>query len=112
MTFLMPLPKSLTWFAEYQGIRIKTETEKQVEEETHLCTSLFTGTSHQRSRGATAFLYAQGVFTLGDAQSFVGLTSKIPPLGSMLKFDADVKNMTARHQRENSFSFQSWNTSS
>ena len=29
------------------------------------------------------------------------LASKIPPLGSMLKFDADVKNSTARHQCEN-----------
>ncbi len=33
----------------------------------------------------------QGVFTLGDAQSFFGLTSKIPPLGSMLNFDVNVK---------------------
>ncbi len=33
----------------------------------------------------------QGVFTLGDAQSFSGLTSKLPPLGAMLNFDADVK---------------------
>ncbi len=31
------------------------------------------------------------VFTLGDARSFSGLTSKIPPLGRMLNFDADVK---------------------
>ena len=42
-----------------------------------------------------------GVFTLGDARSFVALTSKIPPLGSTLNFDADVKKMTARHRREN-----------
>ncbi len=27
----------------------------------------------------------------GDAQSFCGLTSKIPPLSSMINFDADVK---------------------
>ncbi len=34
----------------------------------------------------------------------LGLTSKIPPLGSMLHFDADVKNKTtARHQCENCF---------
>ncbi len=38
------------------------------------------------------------VFTLGDARSFSGLTSKIPPLGSMLSFDADVKKTSARHQ--------------
>ncbi len=38
------------------------------------------------------------VFTLGDARSFFGLTSKIPPLGSTVNFDADVKEMTARHQ--------------
>ncbi len=31
---------------------------------------------------------------------FVGLTSKIPPLGSMLNFDADVKKTTVRHQCE------------
>ncbi len=31
------------------------------------------------------------VFTLGDARLFSGLTSKIPLLGSMLNFDADVK---------------------
>ncbi len=43
----------------------------------------------------------KGVFTLGDAQSFSELTSTIPPQGSMLNFDADVKNMTARHQCEN-----------
>ncbi len=33
----------------------------------------------------------------------VGLTSKISPLGSMLNFDADVKNTTARPQCENCF---------
>ncbi len=43
----------------------------------------------------------EGVFTLGDARSFSGLTSKIPPLDSMLNFDADVKKTTARHQCEN-----------
>ncbi len=32
------------------------------------------------------------VFTLSDARSFSRLTSKFPPLGSMLNFDADVKN--------------------
>ena len=37
------------------------------------------------------------VSILGDARSFSGPTSKIPPLGSMLNFDADVKTMTARH---------------
>ncbi len=35
----------------------------------------------------------QAVFTLGDAQSIVGLTSKIPPLGPMVNFDADVTNV-------------------
>ncbi len=45
-------------------------------------------------------------FTLGDARSFWRLTSKIPPLGSMLNFDADVKKMNARHQCENRFSLQ------
>ncbi len=30
---------------------------------------------------------------LGDARSFSGLTSKIPPLGSMLNFDAGVTNV-------------------
>ncbi len=37
----------------------------------------------------------QAVFTLSDARSFLtsafGLSSTIPPLGSMLNFDADVK---------------------
>ncbi len=33
----------------------------------------------------------QGVFTSDDARSFPELTSKIPPLGSMLNFDADDK---------------------
>ncbi len=42
-----------------------------------------------------------GLFTLRDARSFSELTSKIPPLSSMLNFDVDVKNMTARHQCEN-----------
>ncbi len=32
---------------------------------------------------------------------FVGLTSKIPSLGSMVNFDADVKKTTAHHQRDN-----------
>ncbi len=32
-----------------------------------------------------------GVSTLGDAPSFFGLTSIIPPLDSMLDFDTDVK---------------------
>ncbi len=41
------------------------------------------------------------VFTLGDARSFSGLTSKIPPLGSVLKFDTDVKKTTARQQCKN-----------
>ena len=47
---------------------------------------------------------SQGIFTLGDARWFSGLTSKNPPLGSMLNFDADVKKTTARHQRENPYS--------
>ncbi len=45
--------------------------------------------------------YFERVFTLGDARSFSGLTSKIPPLGSMLNFDGDVKKTTARHHCEN-----------
>ncbi len=36
---------------------------------------------------------------------FFGLTSKIPPLGSMFNFDADVKKTTMRHQCENRLSF-------
>ncbi len=44
-----------------------------------------------------------GVFRLGDARSFLGLTSKLLPFGSMLNFDADVKNMNARHQCENRY---------
>ncbi len=48
-------------------------------------------------------LISKGVFILGDAQSFLGQTSKIPPFTSMLKFDADVKNTSARHQCENRF---------
>ncbi len=43
----------------------------------------------------------RGVFTLDDARSCLGLTSKISPLGSTLNFDADVKITTARHQCEN-----------
>ncbi len=35
----------------------------------------------------------EGDYTLGDALSFSGLTSKISPLGSMLNFDADVKKI-------------------
>ncbi len=31
------------------------------------------------------------VSTLGDARSFFGLASKMPPLVAMLNFDADVK---------------------
>ncbi len=42
-------------------------------------------------KSSLATLEAFGVFTLGDARSFSGLTSTIPPLGSMLKFDAGVK---------------------
>ncbi len=40
----------------------------------------------------------QGVFTLGNARSFLRLTSKIPPV-----FDADVKRTTPPHRRENRF---------
>ena len=36
-----------------------------------------------------------GGFHIG---SFSGLTSKIPPLGSILNFDADVKTATARNR--------------
>ncbi len=43
----------------------------------------------------------QGVSTLSDAWSFYGLTSNIPPLGSTLNFDADVKKTTTPHQCEN-----------
>ncbi len=38
-------------------------------------------------------------FHIGDARAFLGLASKFSPLGSM--FDADVKNLTVRHQCEN-----------
>ncbi len=40
--------------------------------------------------GAKPSHVQEKVFTLGDARSFHALTSKIPPLGSILKFDADV----------------------
>ena len=53
--------------------------------------------------GSGSRTQCQGVFTLSDARSFSELTSKIPPLGSMLNFDADVKKTTARHQCENRF---------
>ncbi len=43
----------------------------------------------------------KGVFTLSDARSFSGLTSKISPLGSMLNFEANVKKTTALQQCEN-----------
>ncbi len=33
----------------------------------------------------------EGVFTLGDVRSLFALTAEMPPLGSMLNFDADVK---------------------
>ncbi len=49
----------------------------------------------------------EGVFTLSDAPSFSGLTSKFLPLGSMLNFDADVKKETARHECENPFTHPS-----
>ncbi len=42
-----------------------------------------------------------GVFILGDARSFFAVASKIPPLGPMLNFDADVIETTSRHQRKN-----------
>ncbi len=38
--------------------------------------------------------------TLGDARSFSGLTSKLSPLGSMLKFDADVNKRPCVSQCE------------
>ena len=38
----------------------------------------------------------EGVSTSSDARSFFGLTSKIPPLDSMLNFDADVKKIRPR----------------
>ncbi len=40
---------------------------------------------------STCKAFPVAVSTLGDAWSFSGLTSKIPLLGSMLNFDADVK---------------------
>ncbi len=49
-----------------------------------------------RERANTRDDVYRGVFTLGDARSFSGLTSKIPPLGSPLNFDADVKNKRPR----------------
>ncbi len=39
-----------------------------------------------------------GFFTLGDARSRLGLTSKIPPLGAMLNFWRRRQKVTARHQ--------------
>ncbi len=48
---------------------------------------------------------AFAVFKLGDARPFSGLTSKIPPKGLTLNFDADVKQTTTRHSCcENRFS--------
>ncbi len=42
----------------------------------------------------------------GDARSFIApLTSTMSPLGSMLNFDVNVMEMTARHQYENPLSF-------
>ncbi len=41
--------------------------------------------------------FSEGVCILGDAWSFLALTSKIPPLSAMFNFDADVKKTTARH---------------
>ena len=40
-------------------------------------------------------------FHTGWRPVVLGLTSKLTPLCSMLNFDADVKQTTARHQREN-----------
>ncbi len=59
---------------------------------------------HAGMPGVYALGKSQGVFTLGDALSFSGLTSTIPPLGSMFNFDADVKKTTAGRQCENRFS--------
>ncbi len=55
----------------------------------------------QRALTCAGTLRMKRVFTLGDARSFFGPTSKIPPSGSMLNFDADVKNTSVRHQYEN-----------
>ncbi len=58
-------------------------------------------TSHN---GTLSFVFSRptsGGFILGEAWSFSGLTSKIQPLHFMLKFDADVKQSTTRHQCEN-----------
>ncbi len=40
------------------------------------------------------------VFTLGDAQSCLALTSKLPPQDAMFNIDADVKKTTERHHRK------------
>ncbi len=47
--------------------------------------------------GAKRCPNGMGLLTLGDARSLSGLVSTIPPLGSMLSFDADAKMTTARH---------------
>ncbi len=59
-----------------------------------------THTSHTHSLTSRSPSLPVGVFTLGDVRSFYGLTSKIPPLGSTLHFDTDVKETATRH-REN-----------
>ncbi len=51
------------------------------------------GLCEQTRTRVKSHLQTMRVFTLGDARAFWGLASKISPLGSMLKFDADVKNL-------------------
>ncbi len=52
--------------------------------------------SEELKRKAYVCRKVLGDFTLGDMLLFAGLTSKIPPLGSMINFDADVKKKRPR----------------
>ncbi len=53
--------------------------------------------SPRNDRASPDVKTSKGVFTLGEMRSLFVLTLKIPPLHSMLNFDADVKKTTARH---------------
>ncbi len=67
------------------------------------CVASLDAASLRMATDAALHWMCQRVFTLSDARSFSGLTSKMTPLGPMLNFDADVKNTKARHECENRF---------
>ncbi len=54
-------------------------------------------TSPPKKDDSHSFDVGKVVSILSDARSFSGLTSNIPPFGSMLNLDVDVKETTARH---------------